>query len=129
MNRKQNKLRQKLKLERSTIMKTNENKKPNNGATDNKKTKQRSEVGGQGAENGSEAPDRWWEGLTAAEKQFACDLYNIVGGWEGGGFAEIATGVEKVRKNLRAAFQRLSVAYDSAGVQSPGGGPERWRWN
>ena len=32
-------------------------------------------------------------------------------------------------RKLRAAVQRLSVAYDSAGVQSPGGGPERWRWN
>ena len=114
-------------------MKTNNRKKgsgtTDNETTDNNKTEQRPEVGGQGSEVGREAPEQWWERLTAAERQFAYDLNDIVGGLKESGFAEITTGVKKVKEKLRAAFQRLGVAYHSAGVQSPGGGPDRWRWN
>ena len=121
------------KTRKKCHMKTNNQKKDNgttdNETTDNKKTEQRSEVGGQGSEVGTEAPDQWWDRLTAAERQFAYDLNDIVRGLKESGFAEITTGVEKVKDKLRAAFQRLGVAYHSAGVQSPGGGPDRWRWN
>jgi len=81
------------------------------------------------SEVGREALDQWWGGLTAAEKQFAYDLNDVARGLVESGFAQVRIGLEGARRKLRAAVQRLSVAYDSAGVQSPGGGPERWRWN
>ena len=104
-------------------MKTNENTNP-----------QPNENGNQESDAGSakaQTVDQWWEGLLPAERQFLYELNSIVRGMRESGFAEITTttGVEKEKAKLRAAFQRLAVAYDSAGVQSPGGGPDRWRWN
>ena len=104
-------------------MKTNGNANP-----------QRNEDGNQESGAGSakaQTVDQWWEGLLPAERQFLYELNSIVRGMRESGFAETTTttGVENEKAKLRAAFQRLAVAYDSAGVQSPGGGPDRWRWN
>ena len=104
-------------------MKTNEN-------TNHQSDENRSQESN-GSSAKAQTVDQWWERLTAAERQFLYELNSIVRGMRESGFAEITTttGVEKEKAKLRAAFQRLAVAYDSAGVQSPGGGPERWRWN
>jgi hypothetical protein len=76
-----------------------------------------------------ETPEGWWASLSAAEKRFAYDLHDLARGLIEGGVVEVKTGLDVAKRKLRAACQRLAVAYDSAGVQSPGGGPERWRWN
>ena len=99
-------------------MKTNENNR------DNKTTD-----GGTTDRRPIETVQKWWDGLTAAEKQFAYDLNDLTRGILKNGFGDVKTVVDGAKQKLRAAVQRLSVAYDSAGVQSPGGGPERWRWN
>jgi hypothetical protein len=110
-------------------MKTNNNENRDHGTTDQKTAEQKSEVGGQREDARAETPEQWWEELTAAEKRFAYDLNDVARGLVQGGFAQVRIGLEGAKRKLRAAVQRLSVAYDSAGVQSPGGGPERWRWN
>ena len=111
------------------------------------------------SENSAKADfvDHWWEELTPAEREFACDLAEIVRGLRESGFTEMFTGAEKVKVRVRALFERLADAYDRevqdgeggaetgdggasiAPAPSPekalrerifrGGGPGRWRWN
>ena len=57
-------------------MKTNEN---TNHQPDENRSRN-SESGGQRSEIGTETPDQWWGGLTAAEKQFAYDLNDVARG-------------------------------------------------
>src|SRR5580765_4064598 len=65
--------------------------------------------------------DHWWEELTPAEREFACDLAEIVRGLKESGFTEMFTGAEKVKVRVRALFERLADAYDREEQDGEGG--------